>query len=82
MVWRWPGAIRAEVTRMEITSRQDVLGESLRHGGAYENLWAVYFTVDPNNAQQDHRQSGKALRNGQVKWNSRPTFHPSTEGCC
>jgi hypothetical protein len=46
-----PAAMRAEVTRVEITSRQDVLnGEAFGTVGAYEKLVAkVYFAVDPNN---------------------------------
>ena len=46
-----PGAMRAEVTRVEISSRQDVLdGKEFGTVGAYEKLAGkVYFTVDPNN---------------------------------
>jgi hypothetical protein len=46
-----PGAARAEVTRVEITSRQDVLnGKAFGTVGAYEKLSGkVYFAVDPNN---------------------------------
>ena len=46
-----PAAIRAEVTRMEITSRQDVLGgKAFGTVGAYEKLVGkVYFAVDPSN---------------------------------
>src|SRR5271165_1447602 len=46
-----PLAIRAEVTRVEISSRQDVLnGKSFGPAGAYERLSGkVYFSVDPNN---------------------------------
>jgi hypothetical protein len=46
-----PAAVRAEVTRVEITSRQDVLnGKAFGAVGAYEKLAGkVYFAVDPNN---------------------------------
>ena len=46
-----PQAARAEVTRVEISSRQDVLnGKSFGTVGAYEKLSGkVYFAVDPNN---------------------------------
>ena len=46
-----PAAMRAEVTRVEITSRQDVLnGKAFGTVGAYEKLVGkVYFAVDPNN---------------------------------
>ena len=46
-----PGVARAEVTRVEITSKQDVLnGKSFGSTGAYEKLVGkVYFAVDPNN---------------------------------
>src|SRR5215472_5664723 len=46
-----PGALRAEVTRVEISSKQDVLnGKSFGAAGAYEKLWGkAYFTADPNN---------------------------------
>ena len=46
-----PGMIRAEVTRVEITSREDVLGgKAFGSVGAYEKLFGkVYFAVDPNN---------------------------------
>ncbi len=46
-----PSALRAEVTRVEITSKQDVLGgKSFGAAGAYEKLTGkVYFAVDPNN---------------------------------
>src|SRR3984957_3068356 len=46
-----PSAARAEVTRVEITSRVDVLnGKSFGATGAYEKLIGrVYFAVDPNN---------------------------------
>src|ERR1700674_2775568 len=46
-----PAAMRAEVTKVEITSKQDVLGgKSFGTVGAYEKLLGkVYFAVDPNN---------------------------------
>src|SRR5580700_2890990 len=46
-----PAAMRAEVTRVELTSRQDVLnGKAFGMVGAYEKLAGkVYFAVDPNN---------------------------------
>jgi Alpha/beta hydrolase domain len=46
-----PAAMRAEVTRVEITSHQDVLnGKAFGTVGAYEKLAGkVYFAVDPNN---------------------------------
>src|SRR3984893_226078 len=46
-----PADMRAEVTRVEITSRQDVLnGKAFGAVGAYEKLAGkVYFAVDPNN---------------------------------
>src|SRR5690349_3844747 len=45
-------AVRAEVTRVEISSRQDVLGgKSFGSVGAYEKLSGkVYFAVDPKNS--------------------------------
>ena len=50
-----PGTIRAEVTRVEISSREDVLGgKAFGTVGAYEMLYGtVYFAVDPNN---EHNQ--------------------------
>ncbi len=46
-----PVIARAEVTRVEISSRQDVLnGKAFGTVGAYEKLkGTVYFAVDPNN---------------------------------
>ena len=46
-----PAAMRAEVTKVEITSKQDVLGgKSFGTVGAYEKLTGkVYFAIDPNN---------------------------------
>jgi hypothetical protein len=46
-----PVGLRAGVTRVEITSRQDVLaGKAFGSVGAYEKLAGkVYFAVDPNN---------------------------------
>jgi alpha/beta hydrolase family protein len=46
-----PATMRAEVTRVEISSKQDVLGgKPFGTAGAYEKLVGkVYFAVDPNN---------------------------------
>src|SRR5262245_37679645 len=46
-----PNATRAEVTRVEITSKQDVLaGKAFGAAGAYEKLVGkVYFAIDPKN---------------------------------
>ena len=46
-----PTAMRAEVTRVEISSKQDVLGgKSFGTVGAYEKLLGkIYFAIDPNN---------------------------------
>src|SRR6476660_3873759 len=46
-----PTTTRAEVMRVEISSRQDVLGgKAFGTVGAYEKLSGkVYFAVDPNN---------------------------------
>ncbi|MGH9593319.1 MAG: alpha/beta hydrolase domain-containing protein, partial [Bryobacteraceae bacterium] len=46
-----PAAMRAGVTRYEITSKQDVLGgKAFGTVGAYEKLKGkVYFAIDPNN---------------------------------
>jgi hypothetical protein len=46
------GAARGEVTRVEISSRQDVLsGKSFGSAGPYEKLTGkVYFAIDPKNA--------------------------------
>ena len=51
-----PAAMRGEVTRVEISSRQDVLnGKAFGAVGAYEKLTGkVYFAVDPNNPRQNH----------------------------
>ena len=48
-----PSAIRAEVTRIEISSRQDVLGgKSFGTVGGYEKLTGrVYFAIDPKNSR-------------------------------
>jgi hypothetical protein len=65
-----PVAIRAEVTRVEITSRQEVVGgKAFGAVGAYEKLVGkVYFAVDPNN---EHNKIivdlDKAPRNEQGK---------------
>ena len=46
-----PATMRAEVTRVEITNKQDVLsGKSFGTVGAYEKLVGkIYFAIDPNN---------------------------------
>src|SRR5580658_6585899 len=65
-----PAAVRAEVTRVEISSRQDVLnGKAFGAVGAYEKLAGkVYFTVDPNNPHNKIiADIDKAPRNGQGK---------------
>lgn len=50
-----PAVVRAEVTRVEISSREDVLGgRAFGTVGAYEKLrGTVYFAVDPSN---EHNQ--------------------------
>jgi len=63
-------AARAEVTRVEITSRQDVLnGKAFGSVGAYEKLSGkVYFAVDPNNPRNKIiADLDKAPRNAQGK---------------
>lgn len=65
-----PAATRAEVTRIEIASRQDVLnGKAFGAVGAYEKLAGkVYFAVDPNNPHNKMiADIDKAPRNGQGK---------------
>jgi hypothetical protein len=65
-----PAALRAEVTRVEITSRQDVLsGKAFGNVGAYEKLsGTVYFSVDPNNPHNKIIVDiDKAPRNAQGK---------------
>ncbi len=65
-----PAAILAEVARIEITSRQDVLGgKSFGSTGAYEKLKGkVYFAVDPSNPHnQIIADLDKAPRNSQGK---------------
>src|ERR1700694_1657207 len=65
-----PAAIRAEVTRVEITSHQDVLnGKAFGTVGAYEKLSGkVYFAVDPNNPHNKIiADLDKAPRNAQGK---------------
>lgn len=65
-----PGMIHAEVTRVEISSREDVLGgKAFGTVGAYEMLrGTVYFAVDPEN---EHNQIiadlDKAPRNSEGK---------------
>lgn len=65
-----PAAMRAEVTRVEITSHQEVLnGKAFGTVGAYEKLIGkVYFTVDPNNPHDKIiADVDKAPRNAQGK---------------
>ena len=65
-----PEAMRAEVTRVEITSHQDVLnGKAFGTVGAYEKLTGkVYFAVDPNNPHNKIiADVDKAPKNGQGK---------------
>ncbi len=65
-----PMAMRAEVTRVEITSKQDVLGgKAFGTVGAYEKLTGkIYFAVDPNNAHNKIiADLDKAPRNAQGK---------------
>jgi hypothetical protein len=65
-----PAAMRAEVTRVEITSRQDVLnGKAFGTVGAYEKLSGrAYFAVDPNNPHDKIiADVDKAPRNAQGK---------------
>src|ERR1700746_2939282 len=65
-----PSATRAEVVRVEISSRQDVLGgKAFGTVGAYEKLTGkVYFAVDPNNAHNKIiADLDKAPRNAQGK---------------
>jgi len=65
-----PAMTRAEVTRVEISSRQDVLGgKAFGTVGAYERLSGkVYFAVDPNNAHNKIiADIDKAPRNSQGK---------------
>src|SRR5258708_10465060 len=62
--------IRAEVTRVEISSRQDVLnGKAFGTVGTYEKLAGkVYFAVDPNNPHNKIiADIDKAPRNNQGK---------------
>ena len=61
---------RAEVLRVEISSRQDVLGgKAFGTVGAYEKLSGrVYFAVDPNNPRNKIiADLGKAPRNAAGK---------------
>ncbi len=64
------GTVQAEVTHVEITSRQDVLGgKSFGSVGAYQKLVGkVYFAVDPKNPHDKAIVDlDKAPRNGQGK---------------
>jgi hypothetical protein len=65
-----PEMIWAEVTRVEITSRQDILsGKAFGAVGAYEKLSGkVYYAVSPDNAHNRIiADLDKAPRNGQGK---------------
>jgi len=65
-----PLAVRSEVTRVEISSRQDVLnGKAFGAVGAYEKLSGkIYFAVDPNNSHNKIiADVDKAPRNAQGK---------------
>src|SRR5580704_19158138 len=65
-----PATMRAEVTRVEITSKQDVLGgKAFGTVGAYEKLSGkIYFAVDPNNAHNKIiADLDKATRNADGK---------------
>lgn len=65
-----PVAVRAEVTRVEISSRQDVLGgKTFGEVGAYEKLSGkVYFAVAPENPHNRFiADLDKAPRNSQGK---------------
>ena len=65
-----PGILRAEVTKVAISSRQDVLnGKSFGNTGAYEKLAGkIYFAVDPNNPHNKIIVDlDKAPRNAQGK---------------
>src|SRR5258708_12203694 len=65
-----PSMTRAEVMRVEISSRQDVLGgKAFGTVGAYEKLSGkVYFAVDPNNSHNKIiADIDKAPRNSQGK---------------
>jgi len=71
-----PAMTRAEVTRVEISSRQDVLGgKSFGTIGAYEKLAGkVYFAVDPNNQRNKIiADIDKHPGTAKGKWNSPPT---------
>jgi hypothetical protein len=61
------GTTQAEVTRIQVTSRQNVLGaKSFGAAGAYEKLVGkVYFAVDPENPHNEViADIDKAQRNG------------------
>ncbi len=65
-----PGMIRAEVTRVEISSREDVLGgKAFGTVGAYEKIYGkIYFAVDPNNPRnQIIADLDKAPKNSEGK---------------
>src|SRR6476646_3300248 len=65
-----PSLLRAEMTRVEITSHQDVLnGKAFGSVGAYEKLVGkAYFAVDPKNPHDTIiTDVDKAPRNAQGK---------------
>ena len=65
-----PKVARAEVTRVEISSKQDVLGgKPFGNTGAYEKLTGeVYFAIDPNNSHNKVIVDlDKAAKNAQGK---------------
>ena len=65
-----PSVLQAEVTRVEISTRQEVLGgKSFGNAGPYEKLVGkVYFAVDPNNPHNKIiADLDKAPRNAQGK---------------
>ena len=71
----YPAALRAEVSRLDIKSRTDVLGgRAWGDTGTYERLsGTVYFTVDPQNPRNRNIPNiGKARRNaaGLVEFSS------------
>jgi len=71
-----PAAVRAEVTRVEISSRQDVLnGKAFGAVGAYEKLAGkVYFTViRTTRTTKSSRTSTRHPGTAKAKWNFQPT---------
>ena len=68
-----PAFVRAEVSRVEITSRRDVAGgRSFGSTGTYERLTGkIYFAIDPANARnQVIADLDKAPKNaaGKIDW--------------